>query len=60
MSIAIPQNQFKKVLVIGAGAVGGYCGVCLAAAGLDGTFIGRGGSAQFGLMGRSAILRVNG
>lgn len=41
MSIAIPQNQFKKVLVIGAGAVGGYFGALLCKSGIDVTFLVR-------------------
>lgn len=41
MSIANPEQQFKKVLMIGAGAVGGYFGALLCKSGVDITFLVR-------------------
>lgn len=41
MSITDPQQQFKKVLMVGAGAVGGYFGALLCKSGIDVTFLVR-------------------
>lgn len=46
MSIDNPQKQLKKVLVIGAGAVGGYFGALLCRSGIDVTFLVRPKSHQ--------------
>lgn len=46
MSIDNPQKQLKKVLVIGAGAVGGYFGALLCRSGIDVTFLVRPKSDQ--------------
>jgi 2-dehydropantoate 2-reductase len=41
MSTAHPQQQIKKVVMIGAGAVGGYFGALLSRSGVDVTFLVR-------------------
>lgn len=60
MSIDNPQKQLKKVLVIGAGAVGGYFGALLCRSGIDVTFLVRPKSNQGIAGGGLQIKSVNG
>ncbi|MDC4226732.1 MAG: 2-dehydropantoate 2-reductase [Candidatus Manganitrophus sp.] len=60
MSIDNPQKQLKKVLVIGAGAVGGYFGALLCRSGIDVTFLVRPKSHQSIAGGGLQIKSVNG